>query len=96
MWADRVAIQELTTRILVQFIGQIGALILLRRHAPQMERPYRMWLYPLPCLVAFLGWVFLFATSDPVSIWLGLGSLALGIGVFLARARLGREWPFGG
>src|SRR5205807_10396723 len=38
----------ITTRILVQFIGQIGAVTLLRRRAPDMPRPYRMWLYPLP------------------------------------------------
>ena len=36
----------ITTRILVQFIGQIGAVTLLRRRAPDMARPYRMWLYP--------------------------------------------------
>ena len=29
-------------------------------HAPDMPRPYRMWLYPLPALVALLGWIFLF------------------------------------
>jgi amino acid transporter len=52
----------LVTRILVQFIGQIFAVILLRRSAPQMERPFRMWLYPLPCLVAVLGWTFIFVT----------------------------------
>src|SRR5260370_24202178 len=38
----------LTTRILVQFIGQIGAVTLLRRRAPRMPRPYRMWPYPPP------------------------------------------------
>src|SRR5216110_1508553 len=36
----------ITTRILVQFIGQVGAVTLLRRRAPDMPRPYRMWLYP--------------------------------------------------
>ncbi len=45
----------ITTRILVQFIGQIGAVALLRRRAPDMPRPYRMWLYPLPSLVALAG-----------------------------------------
>src|SRR5437870_10810278 len=34
----------ITTRILVQFIGQIGAVTLLRRRAPDLPRPYRMWL----------------------------------------------------
>ena len=53
----------ITTRILVQFIGQIVALTLLRRHAPDMPRPYRMWLYPVPTLVALFGWIFIFATT---------------------------------
>jgi len=55
----------ITTRILVQFIGQIVALTLLRRNAPGMPRPFRVWLYPLPNLVALFGWIFLFATSGP-------------------------------
>src|SRR5215831_16080854 len=54
----------LTTRILVQFIGQIGAVMLLRRLKPEMPRPFRVWLYPLPALIALIGWIFLFWTSE--------------------------------
>lgn len=54
----------LTTRIVVQFMGQIGALVLLRRNRPDLARPYKMWLYPLPCFVALAGWLFLLATTD--------------------------------
>ena len=85
----------LTTRILVQFIGQIVAVALLRRRSPQMVRPYRIWLYPLPSLVALLGWIFIFATSDWKLITLGLGSLALGGGFFLIWSWRSRRWPFG-
>jgi amino acid transporter len=53
----------ITTRILVQFIGQVVALTLLRRHSPEVPRPFRVWLYPVPNLVALFGWIFLFATS---------------------------------
>ena len=66
----------ITTRILVQFIGQVVALTLLRRNAPDMPRPFRMWLYPLPNLVALFGWIFLFATSGWDVIAFGLGTLA--------------------
>jgi basic amino acid/polyamine antiporter, APA family len=72
----------LTTRILVQFIGQIIALTLLRRTAPDMPRPFKMWLYPLPSVVAFFGWVFLFATSGWPIIIFGLVTLAIGIGAY--------------
>jgi len=81
----------LTTRIVVQFIGQIVALILLRRHAPNMNRPYRVWLYPLPCVVALIGWVFLFITTRPAKlIWLGLLTLALGVVFYVVWSRTRR------
>ncbi len=84
----------ITTRILVQFVGQIGALTLLRRRAPDMPRPYRMWLYPLPSLVALLGWIFVFATTPVPVIAFGLGALLLGVICFGAWSWKGRTWPF--
>jgi len=84
----------ITTRILVQFIGQIGAVTLLRRRAPDLPRPYRMWLYPLPSLVALLGWIFIFATTPPIVIAFGLGALLLGVVCFGIWSWKGRTWPF--
>jgi len=85
----------LITRILVQFIGQIFAVMLLRKRAPQMERPYRIWLYPLPPLIALAGWSFLFATADVRLKNYGAAILAAGIVIFLIWSRLTRRWPFG-
>ena len=84
----------ITTRILVQFVGQIGALTLLRSRAPDMPRPYRMWLYPLPSLVALLGWIFVFATTPLPVIAFGLGALLLGVICFCAWSWKGKTWPF--
>jgi amino acid transporter len=84
----------IATRILVQFIGQIGAVALLRRTRPDLPRPYRIWLYPLPSLIAFLGWTFLFVTSDPKVIALGVGTLALGVAIFFLWSYRARRWPF--
>src|SRR5207249_2158121 len=72
----------ITTRILVQFIGQIGAVTLLRRREPDLPRPFRMWLYPLPSLVALVGWIFIFATTPPAVVAFGLGALLLGVVCF--------------
>ncbi len=69
-------------RILIQFIAQIGAVHLLRTRRPDMERPFRIWLYPLPSLVALLGWTFLFVTAERQFILFGLGTLAAGILAF--------------
>jgi amino acid transporter len=85
----------IVTRILVQFMGQVVGLILLRRRAPEMPRPYRMWLYPLPALVALLGWIFVFATTQVRVILFGLGVLALGCVAFLIWSWSTRRWPFG-
>jgi amino acid transporter len=85
----------ITTRILVQFMGQIGALTLLRRRRGHRPGTYRMWLYPLPSLVALAGWIFVFATSDVRVILFGLGTLLLGVAAFGLWSWRAREWPFG-
>jgi len=84
----------IVTRILVQFMGQVFGLILLRRNAPDMPRPYRMWLYPVPALVALLGWIFLFATTQLRVILFGVGMLVLGGLAFLLWSWRTARWPF--
>ena len=84
----------IVTRILVQFMGQVFGLILLRRRAPDMARPYRMWLYPLPALVALLGWIFVFATTQLRVIVFGVSVLALGCLAFLLWSWRTSRWPF--
>ena len=81
-------------RILVQFIGQIGALRLLRKKLPAEDRPYRMWLYPLPALLALAGWLFVFVTSDPRIIGFSLLALLIGVVAFFAWSYWVRTWPF--
>jgi amino acid transporter len=84
----------IVTRILVQFMGQVVGLVVLRRKAPHMPRPYRMWLYPVPALVALLGWLFVFATTPLRVILFGLGVLALGCVAFILWSWRTRRWPF--
>jgi len=84
----------IVTRILVQFMGQAFGLILLRRRSPDMPRPYRMWLYPVPALVAVLGWIFVFATTQLLVIAFGVGVLALGCLAFLLWSWNTKRWPF--
>ena len=86
----------IVTRILVQFIGQIGAVALLRRNAPAMIRPFRMWLYPLPLVVAAAGWTFIFLTTSARVMLFGLAVLAAGVGGFLVWSSRMRQWPFAG
>ena len=84
----------LTTRIIVQFIGQIGALLWLRSNRPDLQRPFRVWLYPLPLLIALCGWLFLLATTGPKTLLYGALVLLLGSIVYFIFARSSRRWPF--
>ena len=57
----------LTGRILIQFIAQIFAVHYLRKYRPDIDRPFKTWLYPLPNAIAFLGWAYIFP-----DLWVGV------------------------
>lgn len=50
-------------RIVIQFLGQIVGLQLLRSTRPDVAMPFRMWLYPLPSIIAAAGWLFVLAAK---------------------------------
>ncbi len=81
--------------VLIQFLGGIGALIILRRKQPDLRRPYRQWLYPVPCIIALVGWVYVFISSGRSAIELDLVWTALGIVAYLIWAYYEKVWPFG-
>ena len=85
---DAVISALLTSRILIQFIGQIAALRHLRTHRPDIARPFRMWLYPLPSVIAFAGWLYIFATSGWIYAAFGLLTLAAGAAAYRFWRRL--------
>jgi len=81
LWTlDDVITALVTSRIIIQFIAQIFALGYLRKKRPEMPRPFRMWLYPLPSAIAFLGWAFLFLTSGWKFAGFGVLTLLAGVG----------------
>ncbi|WP_030809748.1 APC family permease [Streptomyces sp. NRRL S-337] len=94
-------IQLLTTvMVIVQSLAQVAAVTVLRRRQPALRRPYRMWLYPLPGLVALVGWLVIYGYADrnapgrhPIE-W-SLAWVAAGVVAFLCWARREKEWPFG-
>ena len=79
---DKVIAAAVSVRILVQFIGQIVALHVLRTTRPDVPMPFRMWLYPVPSIVALAGWLFVWGTSARDVMLSGLGVLVLGVVVF--------------
>lgn len=96
-----VLIQLLTVvTVLVQALAQIIALTVLRRRQPQLRRPYRMFLYPLPSIIAGLGWVIIYGYADENApglhpIELSILWIVVGVGAFALWARSKGEWPFG-
>lgn len=83
-----------TCRIVVQFMGQILAVHLMRKYAPDYPRPYRIWLYPIPCLIAFLGWLFVLITSGAQILLFSVGVLIAGFIAFFAWSYWTKRWPF--
>ncbi|TGA99837.1 amino acid permease [Sporolactobacillus shoreae] len=81
--------------IVVQFIGQIFALTVLRKRRPDLKRPYKQWLYPIPSIIAFIGWGYVFYSSGWSAISLAVAWTVIGFGVFLIWARVHHDWPFG-
>lgn len=74
----------MTSRVLIQFVGQIATVVYLRaRPESRAQLRFRMWLYPLPALVALAGWLYVLGTSSPIVLGYGLGSMVLGGLVFL-------------
>jgi amino acid transporter len=67
-----------TVRVAVQFIGQIVGLHILRTTRPDVALPFRMWMYPVPSLVAVVGWLFVLSMPHSKFGWLPL-LLAAGI-----------------
>lgn len=78
-------------RILVQFIGQIVGLHLLRRRWPPEKFPFRMWLYPLPSLIALMGWLFVFCMGDRMVLLASAGVMASGVVACMVWQRWGRH-----
>ena len=84
-------------RIMLQFLVQAIGVIVLRIRRPEMPRPFRMWFYPLPALIASLGFGYILVVRPNAlkEIRYALVILILGIVIYMVRAWRIREWPFG-
>lgn len=80
-------------RILVQFVGQAAGVILLRRRWPRERMPFRMWLFPIPAVLAIILWLALFIATGREMLF-GISAIAAGVVVFLLRSRGLKQWPF--
>jgi len=84
------------TRILLQFFLQHIGVMMLRVQRPDLDRPFRIPLYPLPPLAAMAGFLFILVNRTHA-----LGGLAVaaaiaisGTVIYMLRARRLHQWPF--
>jgi amino acid transporter len=84
------------TRILLQFFLQHIGVMLLRAQRPELERPFRIPLYPLPPLVAMGGFIFMLVNRSHAlgGLAVAAGIAASGTAIYLIRARRLGQWPF--
>ncbi|MDX1891193.1 APC family permease [Mycolicibacterium sp. 050158] len=83
------------TLVIIQSLAQVAAIVVLRRRQPELARPYRQWLYPVPTIIALVGWIYVYVSATWLSIALSLGWIVIGCAAFLVYAKAERTWPFG-
>lgn len=84
------------TRILLQFLLQQVGVILLRARQPELKRPFRIPLYPLPPLLAMAGFVYVVLKRSNAAGGLAVAALIAVSGtlIYILRAHRLRQWPF--
>jgi amino acid transporter len=93
--ADLVA-ALVVIRILLQFLLQQVGVMVLRRTQPDLERPFRIWLYPLPPLVAIAGFLYILFSRPNFAreIFFAVAVVLTGTATYMVRAQRRGEWPF--
>jgi basic amino acid/polyamine antiporter, APA family len=83
-------------RLILQFLVQAVGSIVLRIRRPDLPRPFRMWLYPLPALLASTGFLFILfgRASWQKEMRYALVILLTGLVIYMIRAWKDEEWPF--
>jgi len=78
-------------QILLQFVWQCAAVILLRRYRPDIPKPFRMWLYPLPALISMAMWLYIFFAAPLAGIIFSILFLAAAVGAYFVFERKATE-----
>jgi amino acid transporter len=69
-------------QILLRFVWQCAAAILLYELRKDIAHPFKMWLYPAPAVVSLLLWLYLFFTGPLEGIAFSFGFLAVSVGAY--------------
>lgn len=93
--ADAIA-ALVVIRITLQFLLQAVGVIVLRIRRPDLSRPFRMWLYPVPALLASVGFTYVLISRANSMVQIRYASVICVTGIFLYTVRAWRlhDWPF--
>lgn len=85
-------------RIMVQFLMQILGLLILRARRPDFPRPFRMYLYPIPAVLAMAGFLYILFMRPGFmkEIRYALVITIVGLILYMMRSWRRHEWPFSG
>ncbi len=94
--ADLIA-ALIVIRIVLQFLVQSIGVIVLRVRRPDLPRPFRMWLYPIPALVAAASFLFILVSRRDFLREVRYAGVVLVVGLLIYGVRAWRrsDWPFG-
>ena len=76
-------------RILLQFLLQQVGVIWLRFKQPELPRPFKMPLFPLPPMVAIAGFLFVLAYRPKPLLELGAAGALAAVGTLIYMVRAG-------
>jgi amino acid transporter len=78
-------------RIVLQFTMQHIGVMHLRRTQPDLPRPFQLWLYPLPPILALIGFAYiLFVRSNSArELLLTAVITVIGVAIFFLRKKPG-------
>ena len=91
---ERLVSALMIIQIVFQFIPQVFAIFAVRLYRKEISLPFKMWLYPLPAIIALVGWIYVAATPDQRQ-YLGTAVIlfVVGFGAYFLRARVTKTWP---
>src|SRR3954452_23943591 len=78
----------LSLRAVIPFVAQIVGAVILRRREPDRPRPFRMWIYPLPAIIAVGLWGYIVISPEKGLRVGGLYVMAAGTLFYVARGWL--------
>jgi basic amino acid/polyamine antiporter, APA family len=83
-------------RITIQFLAQIVGLLILRQTRPDIPRPFKMWLYPVPALLAIVGFLYVMFMRPNFQKEIKYAAVLIVIGliIYFVRSYKRGEYPF--